>query len=398
MRQSLIFPVTSATVITGAMSLPQKKVPKSAVSESAVSENADVSGALLTWYDGAARALPWRVSPSEIKRGKRPDPYRVWMSEIMLQQTTVATVTPRYEVFLTRWPRVEDLAASPIEEVLGAWAGLGYYARARNLHKCAVVVTEDFRGQFPSTQEELLALQAVGPYTPAAIASIAFDRRAIVVDGNVERVASRLFAIQTPLPKAKSEVRDAMDDLWPQERSGDFAQALMDLGATICTPRNPSCLLCPFNKHCRAHREGRAEVFPVKSPKKQKPTRTGLVYVVRRSNGDVLMERRPDKGLLGGMLGFPGSSWQTKSEAVSDSELLTKIISATDDWQTAGEISHTFTHFHLVLTVKIAPAPTGWRRPKETEWIGPDAAELPTVMSKVLAAALSGDPYRTHSP
>lgn len=347
-------------------------------------KSSKISAAILRWYDHNARTLPWRTPPGEIANGKKPDPYRVWLSEIMLQQTTVATVAPRYQEFLRRWPTVMKMAAAPVEDILGQWAGLGYYARARNLHKCAVVVANEHGGKFPNLEEELKALPGIGDYTAAAIAAIAFDRRAIVVDGNIERIVSRLFEIETPLPAAKIEIKENADEIWPVKRSGDFAQGLMDLGATICRPKAPLCLLCPISKHCRAFASGKAERLPVKAPKKQKPTRRGLVYAMRNSKGELLFERRPDRGLLGGMLGLPGPDWHEASETLPHVEL-----PASAAWEKAGEARHTFTHFHLVLDVYCAPSPKGYRRKDNQQWIDPDKAQLPTVMRKAVEVALN---------
>jgi A/G-specific adenine glycosylase len=335
--------------------------------------------ALLGWYDKNARTLPWRVSPEARKSGERPDPYRVWLSEVMLQQTTVATVRPRFETFLVRWPTIEALAAASLDAVLSEWAGLGYYARARNLHKCAQAVAE--RGGFPDTEEELRTLPGVGDYTAAAIAAIAFDRRAIVMDGNIERVAARLFAVETPLPKGKPELKSAIGSVWPQKRSGDFAQALMDLGAGVCTPRAPKCLVCPLKDHCAAHAKGNAESLPVKVKRGQKPTRRGVAYALVNSSGEMLFERRPEKGLLGGMLGLPGSEWVTASFPPQQAGGLA-------EWRRAGIVEHTFTHFHLLLEVLVAPAPEGHRASEGQVWLAPEKARLPTVMRKAVDRAL----------
>ena len=310
-----------------------------------------------------------------------PDPYRVWLSEIMLQQTTVSTVAPRYQAFLDAWPRVQDMAAAPVADILGQWAGLGYYARARNLHKCAQVVSNDFGGIFPKSEAELVLLPGIGDYTAAAIAAIAFDRRAIVVDGNIERVVARLFEIETPLPRAKPVIKKMADTIWPRARSGDFAQALMDLGATICRPKAPTCLLCPLQKKCGAHLYDSPERFPQKAPKRPKPTRFGVVYALENTRGEILFERRPDKGLLGGMLGLPGTEWSEEKPKPSSGAPLDA------NWQHVGEITHTFTHFHLVLGVYLGGAPKGFRRKPAQAWIAPEAARLPTVMAKALRVA-----------
>lgn len=288
--------------------------------------------------------MPWRVGPADRAAGHRPDPYRVWLSEIMLQQTTVAAVRAYFLRFTERWPTVADLAAADDADVMGEWAGLGYYARARNLLKCARVVVAQRGGRFPETEAELLTLPGVGPYTAAAVASIAFDEPVAVVDGNVERVMSRLRRIEAPLPASRPDIRAAAQVLTPADRPGDYAQAVMDLGATICTPRKPSCLLCPWSEACAAHAAGIAETLPRKAPKKPKPTRYGTVYLARRGD-DWLLEQRPEKGLLGGMLAFPTTDWaETPGEDAP--------LSA--DWQDAGAVKHTFTHFHLILRVLTA--------------------------------------------
>ena len=344
----------------------------------AKSQSGKPSARLLRWYDRCARDLPWRTGPAARKKGVRPDPYAGWLSEIMLQQTTVATVTPRFAEFLARWPTVDQLAATPLDEVLGQWAGLGYYARARNLHKCAVSVVTEFDGVFPQTEKELLNLPGVGAYTAAAIAAIAFDGRAIVVDGNIERVVSRYCAVETPLPASKPEIRRKAEALWPSKRSGDFAQALMDLGATICMPRNPRCADCPLQSDCAAFRRGIVSDLPRKAKKKAKPTRYGSAYVFTNQYGEVLFERRPENGLLGGMLGLPGTDWsEEKTEGRPPADRT---------WRRAGVITHTFTHFHLQLAVHCAESD---HRPKSGErWIAPNEAKLPTVMKKALELAL----------
>ncbi|MDU8911778.1 A/G-specific adenine glycosylase [Aestuariicoccus sp. MJ-SS9] len=336
---------------------------------------------LLEWYDRHARAMPWRVGPAARARGERPDPYRVWLSEIMLQQTTVAAVKSYFEKFTTLWPRVTDLAAAEDADVMAAWAGLGYYARARNLLKCARVVTAEHGGSFPADHATLLTLPGVGPYTAAAIAAIAFDRPEVVVDGNVERVMARLHDHHTPLPTAKPRLTDMAAALTPEARPGCYAQAVMDLGATICTPRNPACGLCPWRGSCAAWANGTAAELPKKLPKKRKPTRLGIAYLVRRVDGAWLLERRPDKGLLGGMLGWPGSDW-------GDDPKDSPPIRA--EWKTLGEEArHTFTHFHLRLTVKTALVPMD-RRPDRGDFIElPDfrPSDLPTVMRKAFDLA-----------
>jgi A/G-specific adenine glycosylase len=342
-----------------------------------VAPDSAVSAALLPWYDRHARALPWRVPPQALAAGDRPDPYRVWLSEIMLQQTTVSAVRDYFHRFTARWPDVTALAAAQDAEVMAEWAGLGYYARARNLLKCARMVTTEHGGRFPRTIEGLRTLPGIGPYTAAAIASIAFDRPAAVMDGNVERVLSRLFAVETPLPKSKPELRALAERLTPERRPGCYAQAMMDLGATICTPKSPACGICPVMEMCRARAAGIAEELPRKAPKKVKPTRLGIAYIARRADGAVLLETRPEKGLLGGMLGWPGTDWM---QAVPP-----EAPPLAASWHDPGlEVRHTFTHFHLRLALRIAVVPSG-ATPERGEF-HPRAtfrpASLPTVMRK----------------
>ncbi|MGR3525419.1 MAG: A/G-specific adenine glycosylase [Paracoccaceae bacterium] len=337
---------------------------------------------LLDWYDRHARALPWRVPPDDSRAGVRPDPYRIWLSEVMLQQTTVAAVKAYFHRFTTRWPTVADLAAADDGEVMGEWAGLGYYARARNLLKCARAVVADHGGQFPATRDGLLTLPGIGPYTASAIASIAFGRAETVVDGNVERVMARLHDIRTPLPAAKPALTAAAAALTPAARPGDYAQAVMDLGATICTPRNPACGICPWRGPCRARAAGTAADLPRKTPKKTQPVRRGIAYVARRTDGAWLLERRPDRGLLGGMLGWPGSDWIEGTPSA--------IPPMVADWTTLdAEARHTFTHFHLLLEIRIATVGTG-SAPETGEFLDPAAfrpSDLPTVMRKVFDLA-----------
>ena len=350
--------------------------------------NPGPAAALLRWYDAHARVLPWRIGPEARAEGQRPDPYRVWLSEIMLQQTTVATVRAYFHRFTARWPTVDALAAAPEAEVMAEWAGLGYYARARNLVACARAVAG--QGGFPTTREGLRALPGVGDYTSAAIAAIAFDQPETVVDGNVERVVSRLFAVTDPLPRAKKTLVALAKTLTPATRPGDYAQAMMDLGATICTPRNPRCTACPLAGFCAAQAQGIAATLPRKAPKTPKPTRRGLVYVARRGDGAVLVETRPPRGLLGGMPGFPGSDWTETPEPAPPLDA---------DWTTLdGTVRHTFTHFHLELTVLVALAP-----PQATPRAGAfverfDPASLPTVMRKAWDHATTVDLFSPRRP
>lgn len=324
--------------------------------------------------------MPWRVPPADRKAGQRPDPYRVWLSEVMLQQTTVATVRDYFERFTARWPTVADLAAAQDADVMGEWAGLGYYARARNLLKCARAVVDQHGGQFPADHAALLKLPGIGPYTAAAVSSIAFDLPHAVLDGNVERVLARLYDIHTPLPAAKPDLMERAQTLTPDDRAGDYAQAVMDLGATICTPRSPACGICPWRDPCVARKVGTAPDLPRKTPKKAKPVRHGTVYLAQRSDGAWLLETRPEKGLLGGMLGWPGSEW---IDASTPRPAGSPPLDA--QWQVlAGEVRHTFTHFHLILTVMHATAP-GDAPPASGEFMLPDRfrpSDLPTVMRK----------------
>lgn len=340
---------------------------------------------LLAWYDRHRRTLPWRAAA-----GERTPPYRVWLSEIMLQQTTVATVGEYFRRFTERWPTVEALAAAPLDEVLSAWAGLGYYARARNLHACARAVVERHGGRFPEDEAGLRALPGIGPYTAAAIQAIAFDIPASAVDGNVERVIARLHALETPLPDAKPEVAVRAAKLVPQHRAGDYAQAMMDLGAAVCVPRNPRCVICPLMAGCKARKQGLAEELPRRAPKAEKPTRRGLAFVLARKDGAILLRRRPEKGLLGGMDEVPSSAWR-EGRFVEATALGEAPVPAR--WQVMdGLVRHTFTHFHLELVVARATATTarlGEQVPGAV-WCPLDRLTeraLPTVMRKVIAHA-----------
>ncbi|WP_294610678.1 A/G-specific adenine glycosylase [uncultured Roseovarius sp.] len=336
---------------------------------------------LLHWYDANARDLPWRVAPGARASGVRPDPYRIWLSEVMLQQTTVAAVRTYFERFTALWPTVTDLAAAEDAQVMGEWAGLGYYARARNLLKCARAVVDDHGGVFPITREGLLGLPGIGPYTAAAISAIAYDLPEVVVDGNVERVMARLHDIHTPLPTAKPELTRAAAALTPRARPGDYAQAVMDLGATICTPKSPACGICPWMRACAARAAGTEADLPRKLAKKEKPTRLGIAYVVRRDDGALLLERRPDKGLLGGMLGWPGSDWGDTPTPAPPLEAPWRMLDE--------EARHTFTHFHLRLQIAVAQV-DATTRPEVGDFMPKHAfrrTDLPTVMRKVFDLA-----------
>jgi len=345
----------------------------------------DRSARLLAWYDRHRRRLPWRALP-----GEEADPYRVWLSEIMLQQTTVKAVGPYFEKFVSRWPDVTAMAQASLDDVLRMWAGLGYYSRARNLHACAVAVQRDHGGRFPDDEAGLRALPGIGPYTAAAIAAIAFDRPTMPVDGNIERVVSRLFAIEAPLPQAKPRIQALAATLLGPSRAGDSAQALMDLGATICTPKKPACSLCPLDDGCLARERGDQDSFPRKAPKKSGALRRGAAFVVTR--GDQLLVRtRATKGLLGGMTEVPNSDWLPAQE---DETALAQapVISGVTRWhRKVGVVTHVFTHFPLELVVYTAAVPPRTRAPDTMRWV-PIATlhdeALPNVMRKVIAHGL----------
>lgn len=341
---------------------------------------------LLAWYDAHHRDLPWRTPPAALARGSRPDPYHVWLSEVMLQQTTVEAVKPYFRKFLDTWPSVAALAAADREDVMKAWAGLGYYSRARNLKACAEAVAALPGQAFPETEDGLRALPGIGAYTAAAIASIAFNAPAAVVDGNIERVITRLYRIETPMPEAKPEIKAKVAAMLPPARPGDFAQAMMDLGATICTPRRPRCMLCPLRDGCAALMAGDPELYPVKKPKSGKPTRRGAAFVALRPDGAVFLRKRPDKGLLGGMTEVPTSAWTSRADGI-DTEDAAPFPAR---WRRTGEVEHVFTHFRLLLTVfhaEIVAAPAG----TDGFWSREVAGEaLPTVMKKAIESALPG--------
>ncbi|MBV9347555.1 MAG: A/G-specific adenine glycosylase [Pseudolabrys sp.] len=346
--------------------------------------------ALLAWYDRHRRILPWRARP-----GEAIDPYRVWLSEIMLQQTTVKAVAPYFARFIARWPNVQSLAKAPLEDVLKGWAGLGYYARARNLHACAQAVAKTRAGKFPQTVEALRELPGVGDYTAAAIAAIAFDQPAVPVDGNVERVVARIYAVEESLPAAKPKLRALAAALMPPARYSDFAQALMDLGATICTPKTPACSLCPWNADCAAHARGEEETFPRKTPKREGQLRRGAAFVALREDGCVLLRRRPEKGLLAGMSEVPGSDWHSEMEEATMRRAAPKLIPPVPWRRLAGSVEHVFTHFPLTLSVYFAQVPRRSPPPSGMRWVRrrelPGEA-LPSVMRKVIAHALEEKP------
>jgi A/G-specific adenine glycosylase len=350
------------------------------VVESANQVSGDIATGLLHWYDDHARTLPWRAPPGQ----QIASAYRVWLSEIMLQQTTVAAVIPYYKHFTVRWPDVSALAAADDADLMAAWAGLGYYARARNLLKCARMVVDEHGGEFPSTEAGLIKLPGIGAYTAAAIAAIAYDERAIVVDANVERVISRLFAIETPLPAAKAEIRTACDTITPAQRPGDFAQAMMDLGATICSLRNPTCPACPLAYHCTGYKAGIAERLPVKPAKTAKPQRIGTAYWIEKDD-HVWLIQREGKGMLAGMRALPDDRWAARRDGDSQPPIAA-------NWRKIDEaVDHVFTHFTLSLNIAVTAEPIAqdalppgiWWPIKKL-----DSAGLPTLFMKAAKAAL----------
>ncbi len=338
--------------------------------------------AALAWYDRHRRTLPWRAEP-----GETADPYVVWLSEIMLQQTTVATVKPYFAAFLVRWPNVRLLAQASVEEVMRQWAGLGYYSRARNLHACAKLVAGELDGRFPDTEAALRKLPGLGPYTAAAVAAIAFGRRAVVIDGNVARVVARLFAIAAPPPAAKALIREKAEELTPTRRSGDYAQAMMDLGATICTPKQPACARCPLRSHCAARASGDPMRFPLKAAKQPRPQWRGAAFFVRREDGAVLVRTRPPKGLLGGMVEIPGTAWSVDFDpgaAVREAPLPARFR------KLDAAVEHAFAHFALRLDIYVAEVALARSAPAGCRWThegGLEKEALPSVMRKVVAAA-----------
>jgi len=352
------------------------------IGQSSETSAAGTACALLDWYDRHRRALPWRALP-----GEKSDPYVVWLSEIMLQQTTVTAVKPYFEAFVSHFPDVAALAAAPVEAVMQRWAGLGFYSRARNLHACARAIVADHAGEFPRTEAELRRLPGIGPYTAAAVAAIAFGENAAVVDGNVERVIARLYAIETPLPAAKAEIKAKTALLVAADRPGDFAQAQMDLGATICTPRRPACSLCPLRGRCRAQALGKPEDFPLKAPKPVRPKRQGGIFYVRRTDGAVLVRTRPPHGLLGGMTEFPGTDW---TEAFDPAKAMCAAPLRATYRKLPVQVSHVFTHFALSLDVFAANVEQETQPPAPCRFVA--AADLgaeafPSLMRKVIIAA-----------
>jgi A/G-specific adenine glycosylase len=343
---------------------------------------------LLQWYDRHRRRLPWRPPA-----GERADPYRVWLSEIMLQQTGVKTVGPYFEKFVARWGDVDALGSASLDDVLRMWAGLGYYSRARNLHACAVAVRRDHGGLFPDSEEGLRALPGIGPYTASAIAAIAFGRRTMPVDGNIERVVSRLYAVEEPLPQAKPLIQQLAATLLADDvesRAGDSAQALMDLGSTICTPKKPACVLCPLSEDCLSRARGDQETFPRKAPKKTGELRRGAAFVVTRGN-ELLVRSRPEKGLLGGMTEVPTSDWLAGQDDKAALNQAPALKGATRWHRKAGVVTHVFTHFPLELVVHTASVAARTRAPEGMRWVPIATLQdeaLPNLMRKVIAHGL----------
>ncbi|MDP2206424.1 MAG: A/G-specific adenine glycosylase [Alphaproteobacteria bacterium] len=344
-----------------------------------------LQAALLDWFDRHRRVMPWRAA-----KGRRPNPYHVWLSEIMLQQTTVVTVGPYFVKFTGLWPTVGDLAAAKLDDVLTAWAGLGYYARARNLHKCAQAVVGQYGGKFPADEASLLGLPGIGPYTAAAIISIAFDKPAVAVDGNVERVVSRFDGIEEPLPLSKPAIRAGAAKLADgNPRPGDFTQAMMELGATVCTPRKPRCGLCPWQNSCAARKAGNAEELPHKLPKKAKPAKTGKVYWIVNTKGQVMIQKRAEKGLYGGMYQLPTTAWR---EAAEKPDGHPAFVSGHGLAPIGPSVRHSFTHFDLSLEIWQGQAASA-QLPVGGKWVSISALDryaLPTLMQKVARLMIGG--------
>jgi A/G-specific adenine glycosylase len=369
----------------------RKPRPVGAESSSDIPDLPGSAAALLAWYDCYRRVLPWRALP-----GEKPDPYRVWLSEIMLQQTTVRAVVPYFARFTARWSNVRALAQASVGDVLKLWAGLGYYARARNLHACAKAVVGRHRGHFPQSEAELAALPGIGPYSAAAISAIAFDARAAAVDGNGERVLARFFAVEAELPAARPQLRRLAESFLPARRAGDFAQALMDLGATICTPKKPACMICPWAQACRARRRGDPQAFPRRARRQKGRMRRGAAFVLKRADNAILLRKRATHGLLSGMDEVPTTEWTQDFDERSALAHAPRPRGAKPRWRRLpGHVAHVFTHFPLRLSVYMAVVEAALPAPHGTRWVAiPELAgeALPNVMRKVLAHALRSTP------
>jgi len=383
-------PISKTKSDTKKSSKKNSKSKKPASKQKTLKNKATLSTKLLKWYNKEQRELPWRAKP-----GVAPNPYHVWLSEIMLQQTVVKTVIPYFNKFISLWPEITDLGKASDEDIRRAWAGLGYYTRAENLHKCARLICDEYEGNFPIFAEELETLPGVGPYTAAAIAAIAFDETATPVDGNIERVVARQFAVEDPLPGVKKKLKQLATTLTPPRRAGDFAQAQMDLGATICTPKNPSCLLCPISSSCEGYHLGIENTLPKRASKKPKPTRYGSAFFALREDGAVLLHQRPPGGLLGNMQEIPSSEW---TENKDEAENMLKSPPLKGDWWTVpGTVKHTFTHFHLELKVfRIIPGEeaefTLFADAERCKWVDRDKLAdeaLPSIMRKIIQHALN---------
>ena len=342
----------------------------------------DTVETLLDWYDRQGRDLPWRHTR---------DPYKIWLSEVMLQQTTVAVVIPYYQTFLERWPKIGDLAAADLDHVLALWQGLGYYARARHLHQCARIVQEHYAGIFPADEKALRALPGVGEYTAAALLAIAFNQPATVMDGNIIRVLARWWGLLDPLPALKTRLQPLARELTPRERPGDYVQALMDLGAMVCKPRTPLCSQCPIRTFCRGYQNGHAPSLPIRPPRRQKPRRFGTVFWIADCQGRIYLHRRPTKGLLGGMMGFPSSSWEPSP--LSTRQALSQAPLPLDWSLVKGHVRHSFTHFHLELLVFRSSCSAAQAHTLDGgRWVHPHHfgnQPLPTLMRKVAQLVLT---------
>ena len=342
-----------------------------------------IATTVLKWYECHARDLPWRIPPIQSRAGVRPNPYHVWLSEVMLQQTTVKAVKPYYEMFKIKWPSITKLALAKDEEIMGAWAGLGYYSRARNLMNCARVIVRDYNSIFPQEEKLLLQLPGIGPYTAAAIQAIAFNKRANVIDGNIDRIITRLFAIYTPIRLSKNRIKLHAASVLPKSRFGDYAQALMDLGSQICTPKNPKCIMCPIKSKCCSYKQGVTNMIPYPIKKKPKLIRYGYVFIILTKNNKILLERRPNSGILGGMLSFPSTNWAESSEPK-----LCPPFQA--DWNILDQtVYHTFSHFHLELKIArslVNKPPSGYL---ESSLNRSSRKSLPILMRKVFDIGLN---------